>query len=132
VNKQTRGTGSCEVLAAEQVFSRGLRCGEHFAVRWVWWLYWLRVRQMRAPLEGRRTRTGGCDIQQAGELQRSGIACVPGAKPHKDEKNDPRRFKWDLGQHVWVQLAVMKLESNDAPEKVRNSTKKRWRSTARF
>lgn len=54
-----------------------------------------------------------------------GLPGYPGAKPHKDEKEDSASVQMGLwGESFGFKLAVMKMESNDAPEKVAEFYKK--------
>jgi hypothetical protein len=48
-----------------------------------------------------------------------GLPAYPGAKPRKDEKDDSASVQMGLwGGSFGFKLAVMKMESNDAPEKI--------------
>ena len=48
-----------------------------------------------------------------------GLPVYPGAKAHKDEKDDSATVQMGLlGGAFGFKLAVMKMDSNDAPEKV--------------
>jgi hypothetical protein len=54
-----------------------------------------------------------------------GLPGYPGAKPHKDEKEDSPSVQMGLwGGSFGFKLAVMKMESNDAPEKIAEYYKK--------
>jgi hypothetical protein len=54
-----------------------------------------------------------------------GLPVYPGAKPHKDEKDDSSSVKMGLwGSSFGFKLAVMKMDSNDAPEKIAEYYKK--------
>jgi hypothetical protein len=54
-----------------------------------------------------------------------GLPVYPGAKPHKDEKDDSASVKMGLwGGSFGFKLAVMKMDSNDAPEKIADFYKK--------
>jgi hypothetical protein len=54
-----------------------------------------------------------------------GLPLFPGAKPHKDEKEDSPSVQMGIwGSTFGFKLAVMKLESNDAPEKIAEFYKK--------
>jgi hypothetical protein len=54
-----------------------------------------------------------------------GLPVYPGAKPHKDEKEDSPSVQMGIwGSTFGFKLAVMKLESNDAPEKIAEFYKK--------
>ncbi len=54
-----------------------------------------------------------------------GVPVYPGAKPHKDEKDDSPSVQMGLwGGSFGFRLAVMKMESSDAPEKIAEFYKK--------
>lgn len=54
-----------------------------------------------------------------------GVPVYPGAKPRKDEKDDSSSVQMGLwGGSFGFKLAVMKMESNDAPEKIAEFYKK--------
>jgi len=54
-----------------------------------------------------------------------GLPAYPGAKLHKDEKEDSPSVQMGLwGSTFGFKLAVMKMESNDAPEKIADFYKK--------
>ena len=54
-----------------------------------------------------------------------GLPVYPGAKPHKDEKDDSSSVKMGLwGGSFGFKLAVMKMDSSDAPEKIADFYKK--------
>jgi len=54
-----------------------------------------------------------------------GLPAYPGAKLHKDEKEDSPSVQMGLwGSTFGFKLAVMKMESNDAPEKIAEFYKK--------
>jgi hypothetical protein len=54
-----------------------------------------------------------------------GLPVYPGAKPHKDEKDDSGAVQMGIwGSTFGFKLAVMKMESNDAPEKIAEFYKK--------
>ena len=54
-----------------------------------------------------------------------GLPVYPGAKPHKDEKEDSPSVQMGIwGSTFGFKLAVMKLESNDTPEKIAEFYKK--------
>jgi len=54
-----------------------------------------------------------------------GLPVYTGAKPHKDEKEDSPSVQMGIwGSTFGFKLAVMKLESNDAPEKIAEFYKK--------
>ena len=54
-----------------------------------------------------------------------GLPAYPGAKPHKDEKDDSTGVQMGIwGESFGFKLAVMKMESNDAPEKIAEFYKK--------
>ena len=48
-----------------------------------------------------------------------GLPVYPGAKPHKEEKDDSPSVQMGIwGSKFGIKLAVMKMESNDAPDKI--------------
>jgi hypothetical protein len=54
-----------------------------------------------------------------------GLPAYPGAKPHKDEKEDSASVQMGIwGGAFGFKLAVMKMESNDGPEKIAEFYKK--------
>ncbi len=54
-----------------------------------------------------------------------GLPVYTGAKPHKDEKEDSPSVQMGIwGSSFGFKLAVMKLESNDAPDKIAEFYKK--------
>jgi hypothetical protein len=54
-----------------------------------------------------------------------GLPVYPGAKPHKDEKDDSGAVQMGIwGSTFGFKLAVMKMESNDTPEKIAEFYKK--------
>jgi len=54
-----------------------------------------------------------------------GLPVYPGAKPHRDEKDDSDSVRMGLwGGSFGFKLAVMKLESDEAPEKIAEFYKK--------
>src|SRR6266849_4377225 len=54
-----------------------------------------------------------------------GLPVYPGAKAHKDEKDDSPTVQMGLwGSTFGFKLALMKMESNDAPEKIAEFYKK--------
>jgi hypothetical protein len=54
-----------------------------------------------------------------------GLPAYPGAKPHMDEKEDSPSVQMGIwGSTFGFKLAVMKLESNDAPAKIAEFYKK--------
>ncbi len=54
-----------------------------------------------------------------------GLPVYPGSKPHKDEKDDSGAVQMGIwGSSFGFKLAVVKMESNDAPEKIAEFYKK--------
>jgi hypothetical protein len=54
-----------------------------------------------------------------------GLPLYPGAKPHKDEKEDSPSVQMGLwGSSFGFKLAVLKMDSNDVPEKIAEFYKK--------
>jgi hypothetical protein len=67
----------------------------------------------------------GVTISKQATPKDVGLPAYPGAKSHKDEKNDSPSVQLGLwGSTFGFKLAVMKLESNDAPEKIADFYKK--------
>jgi hypothetical protein len=61
----------------------------------------------------------GVTISKQATAKDVGLPVYPGAKAHKDEKNDSPAVQMGLwGSTFGFKLAVMKMESNDAPEKI--------------
>ena len=77
--------------------------------------------------------SAGVTFSKQATAKEVGVPVYPGAKPHKDEKDDSSSVNMGLwGGSFGFKLAVMKMESNDAPEKIAEFYKKAWRSTERF
>jgi len=67
----------------------------------------------------------GVTFSKQASSKEVGLPVYPGAKPHKDEKNDSSSVQMGIwGSSFGFKLAVMKLESNDAPEKIAEFYKK--------
>ncbi len=67
----------------------------------------------------------GVTFSKQASSKEVGLPVYPGAKPHKDEKEDSPSVQMGIwGSTFGFKLAVMKLESNDAPEKVAEFYKK--------
>ena len=64
-------------------------------------------------------------ISKQATAKEVGLPVYPGAKPHRDEKDDSAAVQMGIwGSSFGFKLAVMKLESNDAPEKIAEFYKK--------
>lgn len=62
---------------------------------------------------------GGLVISAQATAKEAGLPLYPGSRPHKDEKNDSSAAKLGLwGSTFGFKLVVLKMESNDSPEKV--------------
>jgi hypothetical protein len=67
----------------------------------------------------------GVTFSKQASSKEVGLPVYPGAKPHKDEKEDSPSVQMGIwGSTFGFKLAVMKLESNDAPEKIAEFYKK--------
>jgi hypothetical protein len=78
----------------------------------------------RAGFEQDQTGAGVIVSKQA-TAKDVGLPVYPGAKAHKDEKDDSPAVQMGLwGSSFGFKLAVMKMESHDAPEKIAEFYKK--------
>ena len=78
----------------------------------------------RAGFEQDQTGAGVMVSKQA-TAKDVGLPVYPGAKAHKDEKDDSPAVQMGLwGSSFGFKLAVMKMESNNAPEKIAEFYKK--------
>ena len=67
----------------------------------------------------------GVMVSKQATTKEVGLPVYPGAKPHKDEKDDSGAVQMGIwGSSFGFKLAVMKMESNDAPEKIAEFYKK--------
>ena len=67
----------------------------------------------------------GVMVSKQATAKEVGLPVYPGAKPHKDEKDDSGAVQMGIwGGSFGFKLAVMKMESNDAPEKIAEFYKK--------
>jgi hypothetical protein len=67
----------------------------------------------------------GLTFSKQASSKEVGLPVYSGAKPHKDEKDDSPSVQMGIwGSAFGFKLAVMKLESNDAPEKIAEFYKK--------
>jgi hypothetical protein len=67
----------------------------------------------------------GVMVSKQATAKEVGLPIYPGAKPHKDEKEDSAAVQMGIwGSSFGFKLAVMKLESNDAPGKIAEFYKK--------
>jgi hypothetical protein len=58
-----------------------------------------------------------------------GLPLYPGARPHKEKSDDSPAVQLGLWGHTWgFKLAVLKLESNDPPEKIASFYRKALRT----
>jgi hypothetical protein len=80
----------------------------------------------RAGMAGQQDQSGaGVMLSKQATAKEVGLPVYPGAKPHKDEKEDSAAVQLGIwGSSFGFKLAVMKLESNDAPEKIAEFYKK--------
>jgi len=77
-------------------------------------------------IPGRQDKDGaGVTFSKQATARDVGLPVYPGARAHKDEKDDSPAVQMGLwGSSFGFKLAVMKMESNDAPEKVAEFYKK--------
>lgn len=69
--------------------------------------------------------SAGVTFSKQATAKEVGVPVYPGAKPHKDEKDDSSSVNMGLwGGSFGFKLAVMKMESNAAPEKIAEFYKK--------
>src|SRR5579859_4772115 len=62
---------------------------------------------------------GGLVISAQATAKEAGLPLYPGSRPHKEEKDDSAAAKLGLwGSTFGFKLIVLKMESNDSPEKV--------------
>jgi len=62
---------------------------------------------------------GGLVISAQATAKEAGLPLYPGSRPHKEEKDDSSAAKLGLwGSSFGFKLVVLKMESNDSPEKV--------------
>jgi hypothetical protein len=75
---------------------------------------------------GEQDQSGaGVMVSKQATAKDVGLPVYPGAKAHKDEKDDSPSVQMGLwGSSFGFKLAVMKMESNDAPEKIAEFYKK--------
>ena len=67
----------------------------------------------------------GVMVSKQATAKEVGLPVYPGAKPHKDEKDDSGAVQMGIwGGSFGFKLAVMKMESNDAPGKIAEFYKK--------
>jgi hypothetical protein len=67
----------------------------------------------------------GVSFSKQATSKEVGVPVYPGAKPHKDEKDDSSSVEMGLwGGSFGFKLAVMKMESNDSPAKIAEFYKK--------
>ena len=78
---------------------------------------------------GRQDKDGaGVTFSKQATSKEVGLPVYPGAKPHKDEKEDSPSVQMGIwGSTFGFKLAVMKLQSNAAPEKIAEFYKKALR-----
>src|SRR5713226_125708 len=81
----------------------------------------------RAGAGGREQDQSGAGVMVSKQATAKdvGLPVYPGARAHKDEKEDSPTVQMGLwGGSFGFKLAVMKMESNDAPEKLAEFYKK--------
>jgi len=77
-------------------------------------------------VKGEQDQSGaGVMVSKQATAKEVGLPVYPGAKPHKDEKDDSGAVQMGIwGSSFGFKLAVVKMESNDAPEKIADFYKK--------
>jgi hypothetical protein len=77
-------------------------------------------------IRGAQDKDGaGVTFSKQASSKEVGLPVYPGAKPHRDEKEDSPSVQMGIwGSAFGFKLAVMKLESNDAPDKIAEFYKK--------
>ena len=77
-------------------------------------------------VRGQQGQSGaGVMVSKQATAKEVGLPVYPGAKPHKDEKDDSGAVQMGIwGSTFGFKLAVVKMESNDAPEKIAEFHKK--------
>jgi hypothetical protein len=77
-------------------------------------------------IRGEQDKDGaGVTFSKQATSKEVGLPVYAGAKPHKDEKDDSPSVQMGIwGSTFGFKLAVMKMESNDAPEKIAEFYKK--------
>jgi hypothetical protein len=62
---------------------------------------------------------GGLILSAQATAKEAGLPLYPGARPHKEDKDDTTAGKFGLwGGSFGIKLVLLKMESNDSPEKV--------------
>ena len=78
-----------------------------------------------AMREAQDKHGAGVTFSKQASSKEVGLPVYPGAKPHKDENEDSPSVQMGIwGSTFGFKLAVMKLESNDAPDKIAEFYKK--------
>lgn len=68
---------------------------------------------------GKRSQGAGIYFNAEASAKDVGLPIYPGARPHKEKEDDSTSAKFGLwGSSFAFKLAVVKLESNDSPQKV--------------
>jgi hypothetical protein len=77
-------------------------------------------------VKGQQDQSGaGVMVSKQATAKEVGLPVYPGAKPHKDEKDDSGAVQMGIWSGTFgFKLAVMKMESNDTPEKIAEFYKK--------
>jgi hypothetical protein len=79
-----------------------------------------------SSVKGQQDQSGaGVMLSKQATAKEVGLPVYPGARPHKDEKDDSGAAQMGIwGGSFGFKLAVMKMDSNDAPEKIAEFYKK--------
>src|SRR5712692_8164110 len=117
--KRRRARGEAGVLA--RLALAGVICCVFGVVAFISW----NSASARAFPRGQDKNGAGITFSKQATPREVGLPAYPGAKLRKDEKDDSASVQMGLwGSTFGFKLAVMKLESNDAPEKIAEFYKK--------
>ena len=76
-------------------------------------------KQDKESAGGKGSKGAGIYFNAEGSGKDVGLPIYPGARPHKEKEDDSTSAKFGLwGSAIAFKLAVLKLESNDSPQKV--------------
>lgn len=111
----------CGASALRELALLGVFCGVIGVMAWV-----PAASAGAGSVKGQQDQGGaGVMVSKQATAKEVGLPVYPGAKPHKDEKDDSGAVQMGIwGGSFGFRLAVMKMESNDAPEKIAEFYKK--------
>jgi hypothetical protein len=111
----------CGAIALRGLALLGVFCGA------IGLTAWMPATSARAGIVGgQQDHSGaGAMVSKQATAKEVGVPVYPGAKPHKDDKDDSAAVQMGIwGSTFGFKLAVMKMESNDTPEKIAEFYKK--------